>query len=171
MLLSSEGTALLSKEDLAQSMKQGLGVVDCSWNEILKHNSVPIKSLKCRTHRLLPWLVAANQVNYGKPMHLNCAEAVIAGLYLLGFKEDACSLAQKVSYGEQFILLNQEYLDRYEACSTAEEVEAAQKDILQHLGDKEPEETHQEEEESQEPEIDYDAIYNQIHGEQKNDVE
>lgn len=132
-MLSSEGKSYISKEDIPQIIKSGLGVVDCSWNEIIQHDSVPIKQLRCRTHRLLPWLVAANQVNYGKPLHLNCAEAVIAGLWIAGFVDQAKELAEKLTYGEEFIRLNEEYMNKYMQCETSADVEKMQKDIIDNL--------------------------------------
>ncbi|CAL5971378.1 O-sialoglycoprotein_endopeptidase [Hexamita inflata] len=166
VLLSSEGTSYFSVADVPQINQSGLGVVDCSWNEILRHDSVPIKQLKCKTHRLLPFLIAANAVNYGKPMHLNCAEAVIAGLYIMGAVDQALELAEVISYGGQFIKLNQEYLDLYKECADSAEIVKVQEGIIARLGDKE-EKVELMEELEEEEEIDYNAIYNKIQEEKQ----
>lgn len=79
----------------------------------MKHNFQPIKALKCRTHRLLPYLIAGNSVNYGRPRHLNCAEAIIAGLWILGHKDAALDIADKFSYRNNFVALNEEFLNKY----------------------------------------------------------
>lgn len=95
--------------------------------------------VKAPEHRLLPYLVAANSVNYGKPCHLTCAEAMAAGLYILGFQEAASQLMRPFSWGDHFIELNKELLDLYAACHTPEDVIKAQNDYLEKI-DREREE-------------------------------
>lgn len=48
----------------------------------------------------MPYLVAANTVNYGRPYKLNCAEALAAGLWICGFQSDAHLVMSKFGYGE-----------------------------------------------------------------------
>ena len=62
--------------------------------------------LKNGVHRILPFLVAANPVNYGKPSKLTCAEAIAATLYIVGLKEDALTIMKPFKWGCQFIALN-----------------------------------------------------------------
>ena len=65
-----------------------------------------MNKLKNGVHRLLPFLVAANPVNYGKPSKLTCAEAIAATLYIVGLKDDALTIMKPFKWGCQFISLN-----------------------------------------------------------------
>ena len=77
---------------------------------------------KGRNQRILPYLLAANTVNYGKPYKMNTAEATAACLYIVGYKEEAHKLLSPFSYGEEFIRLNYEHLEAYSSCKNEMEV-------------------------------------------------
>src|SRR3989338_7495109 len=68
VVLSPTATQVISPQDTGVLVSGGAAVVDCSWNQL---SSVPFKRLRMAAPRLLPFLVAANTVNYGRPMKLS----------------------------------------------------------------------------------------------------
>ncbi|CAM9863040.1 unnamed protein product, partial [Hapterophycus canaliculatus] len=81
-------------------------------------------------HRLLPFLVAANPVNYGRPMKLSCAEAIAATLYIVGHQEEATKVMDQFGWGAEFLRVNADVLETYAACADGAEVVKAQGDFL-----------------------------------------
>ena len=153
VILTPSATAVLSPADKDIVLGRGLAVVDCSWAQL---DAVPFHKLpRAASQRLLPLLLAANPVNYGKPWRLNCAEALIAGLLICGADKDADVLIGKVGYGEEFIRLNQEYLDKYKTCRNSQEILDAQAKFLADL-DK-PAESESEDFESSEDDSEYES--------------
>ncbi|CAI4227843.1 unnamed protein product [Auanema sp. JU1783] len=128
LMLSPTGTATLSPQDKDFITAHGLGVVDCSWNEVER---TPLHKVRAPEHRLLPYLVAANSVNYGRPCKLTCAEALAAGLYIVGYEEAASKLMTAFTWGPHFIELNKELLDMYASCTSSEEVIEKQNKFLE----------------------------------------
>lgn len=126
IILDPAAEKAVSAEDREAARAQGILVMDLSWKNI---ESFP-KVGKDRRPRALPYLLAANPVNWGKPMRLSSAEAVAASLFITGFKEQAKHLLSKFSFGEQFLLLNKEPLERYAAARTSTEVVAIQADYI-----------------------------------------
>lgn len=72
--------------------------------------------------RLLPHVVAANPVNYGKAFKLSCAEALAAGLKILSYDQQAEYIMSKFKWGENFFKINHEVLEMYKDCKSSKEV-------------------------------------------------
>ena len=72
---------MVSRDDYDLIVKSGMCVIDCSWNKIETITQT------YDHERILPYLLASNNVNYGVPFQLSCAEALAAGLFLAGFEE------------------------------------------------------------------------------------
>ncbi|WP_290818411.1 DUF367 family protein [Halovivax sp.] len=102
-----------------------LVALDCSWESAeAAAFSMPGE------HRALPFLVAANPVNFGRPFTLTTAEALAAGLWILGEPDAAERLLEPFRWGETFLELNEEPLRRYAACEDSTDVVAVQDDYL-----------------------------------------
>lgn len=96
-------------------------------------DEVPFSKIKGPTDRLLPYLVATNPVNYGKPWKLNCVEALAALFYVTGFPEHGEALLGKFKWGHAFKKVNGGLLSRYAKCKDSAEVLAVQNEYLAQL--------------------------------------
>ena len=74
---------------------------------------------------MLPFLLAANPVNYGKEIKLTCAEALAGALLIAHFTDEAEQVMNCFKWGHAFFSLNEIYLDKYADCETSEELEVA----------------------------------------------
>ncbi len=119
-----------SKQALSPDDDAGRGIVvlDCSWEEVERVFPV-LQKLRLK-HRALPYLLAANAVNFGKPFKLSSVEAFAAALYILGEKEQAALILDKFKWGETFLELNREPLERYSKAKDSVEVVRIQEDYL-----------------------------------------
>jgi len=128
IVLSPEAKIPVSPADLKILEKSGMSLIDCSWARL---QEIPFRQMSSGHHRLLPFMVATNSVNYGRPFKLTCAEACAATLYICG-KEDAAREVMKFfSYGEEFFKINHAVLSMYASCQDAEEVVAKQNEWLE----------------------------------------
>ena len=102
--LSPNAGKAISRQDRPLLEQNGLAVIECSWAQI---DTIPFSKLSLpQNDRLLPYLVAANPTNYGKPFKLNCAEALAAGLYICGMDEQADHLMDQFGWGPNFKEIN-----------------------------------------------------------------
>ncbi|MFP4654350.1 MAG: DUF367 family protein [Methanohalobium sp.] len=108
--------ALSPKDDVSK----GITVLDCSWEEVEKVFPQLLKrNLK---HRALPFLVAANPVNFGRAFRLNSVEAFAAALYITGHKHQASDILSKFNWGHNFLELNSEPLEEYSRAKDSSEI-------------------------------------------------
>eukprot|EP00912_Choanoflagellata_sp_UC4_P002255 UC4_evm5s1428 len=127
IILSPNATDAVSPADTDIMLAHGIAVVDCSWAEL---ESVPFSKMRGGPLRLLPWLVAANPVNYGKPCTLSCAEAFAACMVICGLDHYAEQVLDKFSWGHSFLDLNADVLSLYAKCSDAKEIIRVQNDFI-----------------------------------------
>jgi pre-rRNA-processing protein TSR3 len=122
-MLIPTATKVLSNEDKDAAQKCGIAVLDISWKAT--GTDFP-KVVRKSRQRALPYLVAANPVNYGKPFLLSSAEAFAAALIILGQRERADEVMGKFRWGKTFLDLNKEPLEEYEMAKSSGEIIKAQ---------------------------------------------
>ncbi|KAL4240464.1 ribosome biogenesis protein tsr3 [Mactra antiquata] len=127
LILSPMGKQCVSPADREIVEQHGIAVVDCSWARL---EDTPFNKMKGNNLRLLPYLVATNPVNYGKPCTLSCIEAFVATMYLSGYQEECSILLDKFRWGHSFLTVNNELFDIYSKCKDSTEVVTAQQSYL-----------------------------------------
>lgn len=119
ILLDPFAERALSPTDVAIAQERGIVALDCSWK--LAEQVFPGARAKTEP-RALPWLVAANPVNYGKAFQLSTAEALAATCAILGDQAQAEALMSKFGWGMGFLTLNANPLRDYAASRDSKEV-------------------------------------------------
>jgi pre-rRNA-processing protein TSR3 len=128
IVLSPFSDTALSPADKMYA-KKGLVVMDLTWTNI---DEFP--RLKKVNERALPYLLASNPVNWGRPMELNSAEAVFASLLILGEKEQAEMFIGRFNWAQEFIRLNGALLEDYSEARDSTEVVRIQNEYLDRIG-------------------------------------
>ncbi len=102
---------------------RALVALDCSW----EHCERLVASVPLSVKRRLPYLLAANPTNYGRPYRLTTVEALAAALYILGETEHTERLLSKFKWGFTFLVLNRVLLDAYADAPSVREVDAVER--------------------------------------------
>ncbi|CAG2163111.1 unnamed protein product [Oppiella nova] len=127
LILSPMATQCVSPEDRHIVVEKGIAVVDCSWNRL---NETPFHKMRGNHLRLLPFLLAANPVNYGMASKLSCVEAVASTLIITGFEDTAQHYLNKFKWGSAFTPLNQQLLAEYKLCSDSTQMVSTQNRMI-----------------------------------------
>jgi pre-rRNA-processing protein TSR3 len=153
VIISPHAKRVISVADKDLIESQGAAVIECSWARIDEVPWTKFNAKSRRTNsesldmdrvvgksqeqtacdRLLPYLVAANTVNYGKPWKLNCAEALAASFAICGHMDWAEQILAPFSYGQSFLDINSELLERYANCQDEAELKRTETSWLEHL--------------------------------------
>lgn len=124
IVLSPFSDRALSPADIHHARK-GLVVMDLTWTNI---DQFP--RAKRVEERALPYLLASNPINWGRPMELNSAEAVMASLYILGEKEQAETFLGRFNWAPEFMRLNGNMLEDYSKAKDSTEVVRIQNEYI-----------------------------------------
>ena len=124
IVLSPFAEKALSPDDMRYA-KNGIVVMDLTWTNI---DDFPRP--KGVNERALPYLLASNPVNWGKPMELNSAEAVLASLMILGCEEQASGFLERFNWAPEFLRLNGNLLKDYSEAEDSAEIVRIQNEYV-----------------------------------------
>ena len=127
VVLDPTSPRLLSPADRPWMERWGLVAVDASWKRINE-----VRWPRGRRRRL-PFLVAANPINYGKPEILSTAEALAAALYICGWRAEAGEVLSQFKWGPEFLRINRDRLEAYSSAESEEEVERLSEAFIREL--------------------------------------
>jgi Uncharacterized conserved protein len=130
VVVSPNGKGVVCPDDLEIVETCGAAVVECSWARL---DEVPFNKIGGKHERLLPYLVAANTVNYGRPWRLNCVEALAACFAIVGHIDWAEMLLENFSWGLTFLKINEELIKIYQQCTDSDSVQRAQDEWLKKI--------------------------------------
>ncbi|EDK42919.1 conserved hypothetical protein [Lodderomyces elongisporus NRRL YB-4239] len=130
IVVSPNGKSTVCPDDLEIVESHGAAVVECSWARL---DEIPFGKIGGKHERLLPYLVAANPVNYGRPWKLNCVEALAACFAIVGHMDWAELLLENFSWGLTFLKINKELLTVYQKCTYSESILKAQDEWLKKI--------------------------------------
>lgn len=130
VIITPNGKKVISPADRELMDHFGAAVVECSW---ARTKEVQWNKVGGKCERLLPYLVAANTVNYGKPWRLNCVEALAAAFYICGHPDWAEQILAPFSYGPSFLEINSSLLKRYAACADEAGVKRTEEEWMERL--------------------------------------
>ncbi|MEF8832695.1 MAG: DUF367 family protein [Candidatus Thermoplasmatota archaeon] len=114
----------ISPKDKQKAKTGGIRAIDCTWTEA--DEKIP----EYENGRALPYLVAVNPINYGKPFRLTTVEALAAALYIMDEEEQAKEILSIFNWGEQFIDMNKNPLNDYREAESSSEIVEIQKEYM-----------------------------------------
>jgi pre-rRNA-processing protein TSR3 len=126
VILNPFSEKAFSPADRERILHRGLAAIDCSWIHADEVFELHMRGAS----RCLPYLIAANPVNYGIPTKLSTVEALTAALYIANFKQEAENLLSIFKWGPQFIRLNQKLLDTYAKAKDSGEIVKLQENFM-----------------------------------------
>ncbi|MGA1975204.1 MAG: DUF367 family protein [Conexivisphaerales archaeon] len=132
LLLDPYCDRAISHADRETVLLEGLTAIDASWKKAVE--SFRGAAWKGDRRRALPYLVAANPTNYGIPVNLSTAEALAAGLFIVGLGEQAEEVMGSFRWGHSFFELNLKYLEAYRRADSSSGVVEAQRAFMRELG-------------------------------------
>lgn len=130
VIITPNGKHVVSPADKDLLETYGAAVVECSW---ARTKEIQWNKVGGKCERLLPYLVAANTVNYGKPWRLNCAEALAAAFAICGHLDWATQVLEPFSYGEAFLKINASLLRKYAECEDEKAVKKTEEEWIERL--------------------------------------